>query len=226
MDIVYPLGSGSPWQDMELKLSINSLIKNCNPGKIYVIGEKPRSEVNAIFIPYKSKYKSVAQNVADKILYFINEIRPKEFLIMNDDFFCNEKTDLNSLPLFYDRPIKERIMKPGISSKYKYTLQQSIVNDDDLNFATHFPLPVRFPEIMGDSILYSLNIPNGCSFRNIYGNRVKQVENIEQRNDVKFARHTKHPEEVLNYPWFSVGDEFLLPKNRLFLYNLFNNNDF
>lgn len=225
MDVIYPLGSGSLWNDMELKLSINSLKKYCNPGSIYIVGEKPRTQVEGIHIPFKSKHTSVAQNVADKILHFIKTVNPEKFVIMNDDFFCTKKTDLNSIPLYYDKPIKERILKPGISSKYKYTLLKSIVEDDDLNFGTHFPMPVRFPEIMIDSIEYSMSIPNGCSYRNIYGNRAKWFDKIEQRNDVKFARHTKEPEEVLNHHWFSVGDEYLLPTNRAFLYNLFKSND-
>lgn len=222
MIVVYPLGNGSPWNDMELKLSINSLLKNCNVTDIYIVGEIPRTQVKGIYLPYKSKYNSVAQNVADKILYFMDQINPKEFVIMNDDFFCNVKTDLNTLPVYYDMKISERILTPGISSKYKYTLMTSIIDKDDLNFGLHFPLPVRHLEIMCDSLKYVINIPNGCSYRNIYGNRVKRFEKIEQKNDVKFSRHTKHPEEVLNYDWFSIGDEFLLPKNRAYLYNLFN----
>jgi hypothetical protein len=222
MKVVYPLGNGSPWNDMELKLSINSLLKNCNVTDIYIVGEIPRTQVNAVYLPFKSKYNSVAQNVADKILYFMDQINPEKFIIMNDDFFCNVKTNLNTLPVYYDKKISERVLTPGISSKYKYTLMTSIIDKDDLNFGLHFPLPVRHHEVMRDSLKYAINIPNGCSYRNIYGNRVKAFEKIEQKNDVKFSRHTKHPEEVLNYDWFSIGDEFLLPKNRAYLYSLFN----
>ncbi len=223
MKVVYPLGNGSIWDDRELKYSINSLLKFTNVTEIYIVGSVPRCELpeNVYILPFESKYKHSAQRVAHNLICFLDKVCPREFIVMNDDFFCNQLCDLSKLPLWYDKPISERMLKPGISSKYKYTLLKSIRNKEDLNFGVHFPLPVRHVDIFRESLNEALSITNGCSYRNIYGNKVKDIETIEQRKDLKFSKHTKTPEDVLQYDWFSIGDEFLLPHCKRFLVSQF-----
>lgn len=223
MIAVYPLGNGSGWKDNELRLSINSLRKYTDVSEIWVVGEKPRCEIDFFTISNKPKYNAVPQIVADNLITFISQVNPDKFVLMNDDFYCTRPTSLKKLPLYYDRLILERMSKPGISSKYKYTLEKSIRAKTDLNFGVHFPLPVRKVSIFIDCLKESIKTPNGCSFRNLYGNRVKDIQVIEQRNDLKYCRHMADPSEVLNNEWFSIGDEFLLPHCKAFLNKTFGN---
>ena len=219
MKVVYPLGNGSNWDDKELKYSINSLFKFTNVTEIYIVGSIPRCELHedVFILPFESNYKHSAQRVAHNLICFLDKVKPTEFIVMNDDFFCNQLCNLNDLPLWYDKKISERLQKPGISSKYKYTLLKSIRDKEDLNFGVHFPLPVRHVDVFRESLKEAIQVTNGCSYRNIYGNKVKEMENIQQRNDLKFSKHTKTPEDVLKYDWFSIGDEFLLPHCKRFI---------
>lgn len=219
MKVVYPLGNGSIWDDKELKYSINSLLKYTNVTEIYIVGSVPRCNIDhdVFILPFESKFKHSAQRVANNLLCFMDKVCPNEFIIMNDDFFCNQNCDLSKLPLWYDKKISERMQKPGISSKYKYTLQKSIRDKEDLNFGVHFPLPIRHVDIFRESLNEAINTTNGCSYRNLYCNKVKSIEHIEQRNDLKFSRHTKTPEDVLQYDWFSIGEEYLLPHCKKFI---------
>ena len=58
IDIVYPLGTGSKWQDSELRFSLRSIEKNfIDKGTVWVIGHKPDWLINARHIPMPDKHK-------------------------------------------------------------------------------------------------------------------------------------------------------------------------
>jgi hypothetical protein len=53
IDVVYPLGTGSVWQDNELRYSLRSLEKNFpDLGRVYVVGHKPDWLGNVEHIPF------------------------------------------------------------------------------------------------------------------------------------------------------------------------------
>ena len=77
-DLVYVLGRGSKWNNMEIKISITSMLKFCSHwiGEIYVVGENPRirnPRVKHIYAPDITRTNKDA-NIINKILTAINKI--------------------------------------------------------------------------------------------------------------------------------------------------------
>ena len=53
ISVVYPLGTGSKWQNNELRYSLRSLSKISGIGDVFIVGEKPDWVRNVIHIPCK-----------------------------------------------------------------------------------------------------------------------------------------------------------------------------
>ena len=138
MDVVYVLGSGSQWQNNELRYSLRSL-RNIQHNNVFIVGDCPEWVENVTHIP-AIDYSNIPQiNVADKLLIVANDERISEdFILMNDDFFILKPTEI--------RPY------------YKQTLEQAkeMYKYNDHNYAiavrnTHALYPFGLD--------YSLHIP-------------------------------------------------------------------
>ena len=97
-DLVYVLGKGSKNKNLEIKISITSMLKFCSDwiGEIYVIGENPgirNPKVHHIYAPDITKANKDA-NIIHKILTAIWKI-PKltdNFLFCSDDILVTKKS--------------------------------------------------------------------------------------------------------------------------------------
>jgi hypothetical protein len=98
-DLVYVLGNGSKYDNLEIRISITSMLKFCSHwiGEIYVVGENPgihNPRVKHIWAPDITKSNKDA-NIIHKVLTAINKI-PKltdNFLFCSDDILVTKKTD-------------------------------------------------------------------------------------------------------------------------------------
>lgn len=97
-DLVYVLGRGSKHSNIEIKISITSMLKFCSDwiGTIYVVGENPRisnPKVKHIYVPDITKTNKDA-NIIYKILTAINKIPTlsENFLFCSDDILVTKKT--------------------------------------------------------------------------------------------------------------------------------------
>lgn len=98
-DVVYVLGKGSKFKNLEIKISITSILKYCDHwvDNIYVIGENPlirNPRVHHIYAPDITKSNKDA-NIIHKIRTAIEKI-PKlssNFLFCSDDIMVTKKTD-------------------------------------------------------------------------------------------------------------------------------------
>lgn len=98
-DLVYVLGKGSKWNNMEIKISITSMLKFCSHwiGEIYVVGENSRirnPKVHHIQAPDITKANKDA-NIIHKILTAIWKIPSltDNFLFCSDDILVTKKSD-------------------------------------------------------------------------------------------------------------------------------------
>lgn len=119
-DVVYVLGKGSKWQNLEIKISITSLLKFCQPwlGDIYVVGENlgiSNPRVKHLYVPDITKVNKDA-NIIHKLHMAIQKIPTltKNFLFCSDDILVTKPTDwkdfypmyvfeYNQSPTFRDR---------------------------------------------------------------------------------------------------------------------------
>lgn len=89
LDLVYILGSGSIWNNNEIKYSLRSVCKNLPHRKVFVIGEKcDWFSDNIIHIPAEDPYDLKPKNALYKLLIAVKDKRvSQDFILMNDDFF-------------------------------------------------------------------------------------------------------------------------------------------
>ncbi len=97
IDIVYPLGEGSTWNDNELRYSIRSLVEFVNINRIIVVGKKPlwaSDEITHIDMddPFQRK-KNL--NIILKTLRGAEEVHTPRFLRLSDDHVINRTPDFS-----------------------------------------------------------------------------------------------------------------------------------
>lgn len=137
MDVVYILGTGSQWQDNELRYSLRSLC-NLKHDRVFIIGERPDWLTNIVHIPAEDIYGPEKQrNAIHKLGIAIDSDVSDNFVLMNDDFFILRPT---VVPTAYRRTLQEALDDPKAVGFYR----QAIIN-------THERFPQGFD--------YSLHIP-------------------------------------------------------------------
>lgn len=104
MDILYVVGTGSLWQDNELRYSLRCLAQyGINVGRVFIVGHKPAFVSDEVtHIPCDDPYDMAHKNILHKVLYAIehSDIAP-HFLISSDDHFYINFTDFDKLPVYY-----------------------------------------------------------------------------------------------------------------------------
>lgn len=98
-DVVYVLGKGSKHKNLEIKISITSMLKFCDHwiGNIYVVGENSgiqNPRVRHIYAPDITRANKDA-NIIHKLLTAINKIPDlsENFLFCSDDILVTKKSD-------------------------------------------------------------------------------------------------------------------------------------
>lgn len=114
MDILYVIGTGSKWNDNELKFSLRSIEKNCTGvDRVFIVGHKPAFVNSHVFHiqcsdPYDTKHKNIMHKVTFAIRH--SDIA-QHFLISSDDHFYIKPTDFNAYPIYNKQEIPESVSK-------------------------------------------------------------------------------------------------------------------
>lgn len=233
MDIVYPLGNGSRWQNRELFYSILSVIKHLKGfNNIYIIGAKPDwslfpapiANAKIIHIPHKDIYTKDT-NICYKILRAceIKELS-NDFVFMNDDvFFCND-IHVNDIPDSWVGTLIKRSKQSDNTEYGKLLLSThhilSINKKPVKDFDGHMPIVFNkflFPAIAKK---YNWHSKPGYVVKSIYFNHLN-LEGTEMR-DLKISMPGVNIPALLKNRWcFSVGDNGLTDEMKTFLKDSF-----
>jgi hypothetical protein len=221
MIYIYPLGSGSTWNDNELYLSMHSILKHSiEPVTgFFVVGENPRCQMDNLpvtVIKCRFNSKSRIKDVISKLIFALPVINAKEYVIMSDDIFALNKFKASEFKPYYDRTVKERLK--GVGGWYEYQ-KNACKNKDysDLCFSTHKPFIVHFDGLFKDCLDNCLEL-NADPFT-YYGNEVAKIrpDKIEKNKNIKLIKPTT--DWVNNkYDWISIDDSFLSLNNKEILY--------
>ena len=129
MDILYVVGTGSNWQNNELRYSLRSISKyGRNVGKVYLVGYKPEFvSGDVIHIPCNDIYLAKHKNIMRKVIAAVEKSGiDSHFLISSDDHFYIEETDFDNYPIFYKRKeINGTLSEEDASNGYKISLVQT-----------------------------------------------------------------------------------------------------
>lgn len=183
MDLVYVLGSGSRWNDNEIRFSLRSVEKNLlGIGNVYVIGENPGFfSQNVIHIYHDDPLGSMNAdgNMALKILRACEEKKlSNDFLFMNDDFIVNRPIVVSDILWLHKEDMDNRPEKYWNNRLYRNRLRRTyeILKEKGLptiQYDYHAPMLMNkheFPKVMQH---FDFREDIGYTFRSLYGNCMK-----------------------------------------------------
>lgn len=146
MDILIPLGTGSTWNNNELRFCLRGVEKHLKGyGNIFIIGEFPDWLTNIIHIPAtdskESKFRE--RNIFNKIMLACNDNRVSEdFLWISDDHFLLKEVSAIDFPLHQTGDLLEHCKVLAPEQPYRRTIQNTIntLTLPVLNYDRHAPM--------------------------------------------------------------------------------------
>lgn len=145
IDLLIPLGTGSLYDNYELRYSLRSVEAHLkNIGNIYIVGECPAWLDNFIHIPFKEQWHA-SKNIMQKILMACHHPWLSDnFLFWNDDFFCIADIDAELYPYYHRGSLEDVLEK----NKGNWYLEYVTATIDELkarnlkmnNFDLHVPI--------------------------------------------------------------------------------------
>lgn len=179
VDVVYPLGKGSIYNNFELRMSLRSIEKNISGvGNIYIVGEKPHWIKNVVHLQADDLYRIPDRNIMHKVnIACKNPSVSDEFLFLNDDHFILRPFRAPDFPFFYSESMSEHVRRrrgDGYGIRVKNSLEY--LNARKLPskyYDTHTPILYKkkaFIEHVVEKLDW--NIPHGYVLKSIYANSI------------------------------------------------------
>lgn len=204
MRFVYFLGSGSQYNDAEIRYSMRSVLKHHPDAQIAIIGECPEwytGEHYYINDSSECAYVNKWRKIENACMLFDN------FVAMDDDFFLLKPFEP---ALYYCGQLAK------VDNKYRcqvgrYT--EMVIATCDLvpgakNYFMHAPLPIDCDEFRRISEHFPARQHKpGLSARQIYATNSMLFESVELESDVKL-HGTIEPHQLRSKPFFSIHNNF------------------
>lgn len=155
MDALYILGTGSEWNNNEIRYSLRSLEENTDIRRVVIVGSCPLWLKNVEHIPARDMGRNKIRNTIEKLrIASESGLLDGEFLRMNDDFYFNEPH--STFPLYARRRLHETVKKQqGGDNYYKTATRRTmeLLNgagfDNPWDYSVHFPLVMTAAKVLG-----------------------------------------------------------------------------
>jgi hypothetical protein len=183
IDLVYVLGTGSKWNNNEIRFSLRSVCKNLqNVGKIFIVGEMPGFLQHCVHVPCADIFDPAINadgNMTHKLLTVCRLADlSDDFLFMNDDFIINQPIAAHEIPWMHKEDMATRPPQYWTSQFYRFRLKRTF---DELKkrgmktmqYDYHAPMLMNkhhFISVM-EQFDYAKDI--GYTFRSLYGNSLE-----------------------------------------------------
>lgn len=129
IDVVYVLGSGSPWQDNELRYSLRSVhMYGTGVRNVVIVGRLPTWARNVVHIPCQDRWGSNKEgNIMYKVLMACRtEEVSSNFLFMNDDHFMLDYFEAFDYPYYCMGSLWDRLPDHGVFNVYQQSLYRAM----------------------------------------------------------------------------------------------------
>lgn len=178
MMFLYPLGSGSRWNNNEIRYSLRSLEKYIQvPFDVTIVGLKPSWLTNVQHIPFVEMPGDNALVNQAKKLWVAMHYVPNQFIWMNDDFYV--LAPLAEIPMFHGGPMLERVDRIKENKHWKLSMYDSayvhtvetltgeLCAPNPIHYDQHLPMPMEKGHI--HTLLDRFDLGT-FRFRSLYGN--------------------------------------------------------
>jgi len=228
VDVVYSLGSGSHWQDNELRYSLRSLVKYFpGLGNVYIIGKRPEWIRNAVHVKANDLPGTDRKefNIMNKILIACNlPVLSRQFLFINDDHFLLQPWQ--TVPFYYEKHLENTLAARKNHDAYYQSLDNTLGvlkgRHDTKNFDIHCPIVYDksyFPQVMA---AYDWTVNFGYVIKSLYCNTLGVKGQV--MTDLKInGRHScsKLEQLTIGRKFFSIGDSAIGPELTTYLSYLY-----
>ena len=223
MDVLIVLGTGSKWQNNELKYCLRSLEKHAkNMGRIFVVGQDPGflNPETVTVVKRADGGTNKEHRIAEQIAWAADKLPMTEhFLWVNDDTFFMQDTDITTYPYYNDGELAAKWARTKTGG-YRVALTQT---DAQLrahklptkNYEIHVPIIYSrrgFTQVIIKKLLnLSSRVPFGMTFRSLYCNALG-IKPGPAYKDMKLGNVATKAEaaaKVAGRHCFSIGDGWL-----------------
>lgn len=182
VDIVYILGTGSQWQDNELRYSLRSVHQHLsNYSNIWIVGEWPewlnKNAPGIFHIPATDNSKWQRHlNMKEKIVKACLHPEVSDyFLFMNDDHFFTADVAAAPYPFYHCGELSAKIATLGPCDTYAVSLRNTMnilyANGfSTLNFDAHCPILYNKERFLSVMEQYDWSINYGYGIKSLYAN--------------------------------------------------------
>ena len=190
-DIVYPIGSGSAWNDSELRYSLRAIVKNLTGYRhIVIVGRLPDfiDKKQVIHIAADDPLPSNADgNIALKVLKACNHKRVSDdFLFINDDHIINKPMNVSDIGFYHKGDMAEYPAGFWHQGLHRQRLKRTFEVLKQKGHTTfHFDIhtPIRINKKLFTEIVPTFNFKSdiGYTMKSIYANAAvpdEQKENV------------------------------------------------
>jgi len=227
MDVVYPLGTGSRWNNHELHYSLRCLEENLKGVRnVYVVGENPNLK-NVIHIPYPDVLVNNADgNITNKIVRVCKEKSlSDDFLFINDDHLIFKPIEISKFPNFFkfdletkpDKYFRGNLWRRRLHRTFKELQKRGLPT---LHFDCHTPIIFNKKKCLQVFSHFDYKQGIGYTMKSIYANAAKVKPT--QLNGEKVLVTKPHTQSELNEltentTIVSLKDEAITPDLKYFL---------
>lgn len=211
MTLLYILGSGSRFNNNELRYSLRTLHRHLPGHDVIVAGENPgflSKKVNYIPVPESDGNKEY--RIASKIFRTIKKAKLTEpFLFLNDDFFFTGSFDPANYPYYYKGCLSERSGSGDYVESLKAThdyFQSKKLSTH--HFDVHTPIvydPLKFLDLkqVWD---YSKTLPFGLVVKSTYCNQYQVSGELYEDAKLNMLEDYTDFERIFSTNVFSCSD--------------------
>lgn len=230
IDIVYPLGSGSKHNDLELRYSLRSVQQHLlNVRNVIVIGERPEWLTNVVHIKMHDEYGyNRDKNIYTKIYVACKDNSITDnFVFFNDDHFMLLDMPADGIPYYHREDLATNIEQRPASCRYRISLNNSYQflrrnNYPTWHYDIHTPIIYNRRSFIENLSRVDWDIAYGYVIKSLYAN-MNRIPG-EFLNDCKIDS-PRSEEQILHLingrPCFSLGDNGLNDDMRKVLNDLY-----
>lgn len=213
VDVLYILGTGSPFHNEELRYSLRSLeVHGQNVGRVIVIGENPGFLSDEVeFYPLRETKGSAAHRILRKLLYACkNEIVTGDFISMCDDIFLIKDVNLAKYPAKYKCDLND---KRNLHQSYEQSLFGAsrfleVEGRDTLCYEVHCPKPFNAKKFLAlkKAWDYCKRLPFGLVNESVYFNYYKIKGELVEDVKLKHLQWQPDFDRIADKDCFSIYD--------------------
>lgn len=232
IDVMFPIGAGSQWDNKELRYSLRAIERNLKGvGNIIIVGHKPDWLQNVIHIPAGDPLPSNADgNIALKTLKACHDERVSDpFLFINDDHMITRPMHVEKIPDYYKQDFEdysEQYWNNRLHRTRVYRTWQALKAGgySTINFEVHVPNLISKQKYIDAVNRFPIDQGIGLCPKSLYGNLVVSWDNMKKTNDPTIFT-PKSMEEITRMfkelPHVAYNDQGLNAALKYFLYKTF-----